>query len=86
MEFINQNGRHVKVRCERCRHDVWVPAAEMKLYPGPVTCDDCQTVLARDPQLAEREFTKAIRRSEEDSRQMRARWAAQDAAKQGRTA
>lgn len=84
MEFINQIGRHVRIGCERCDRDVWVPAAEMRLNPGPVTCSDCQQYLQRNPDVAEREFQQALRRSEDDSRQMRARWAAQDAEKQGR--
>jgi hypothetical protein len=69
------------LRCERCRQMVFVPAYETSTYPGPVTCSDCQSFLRQHPDVAEAEFHMAITRSQQDSIEMRARWAAQDAAK-----
>lgn len=86
MEFINYNGRHVEAKCERCGWGVMVPSAERGLNPAPVTCDDCLIYLRTHPEQAQREFDAAMRRSERDSVAMRARWAAQDAAKETRTA
>ena len=86
MEFINAQGRHVGLPCQRCRRTTQVNAQQMRLDPTPPLCGDCQHALAINPDMAAREFAQAVRRSEEDSRAMRARWAAQDAAKAGRTA
>lgn len=85
MEFINYNGRHVEAKCERCGSIVMVPASERRLSPAPVTCDDCLSYLRTHPEQAQREFDAAMRRSEQDSLARRARWAAQDAAKESRT-
>ncbi len=79
MQYINEQGRHVKVRCERCRVAVWVPIQAMQADPGLVTCGECQTFLEQHPDVAEAEFQMAIKRSQQDSIDMRQRWAAQDA-------
>lgn len=81
MEYVNQNGPHIKIACERCRAGVWVPLAEMKVNGTPIICDDCRTYLRNNPENAEREFQAALRRSQQDSIDMRVRWAKQDAAK-----
>ncbi len=82
--FFNKNGRHVRCTCPRCGWQVWVPAEERQLDPAPVICTDCQAFLERNQAIAEREFQAAIRRSEQDSIDMRARWARQDAAQKAK--
>ncbi len=84
MEYINEQGRQVKVRCERCRQHVWMPLHARQVDPSPVTCGDCQTFLQQHPDVAEAEFQMAIKRSQQDSIDMRARWAAQDEQKEQR--
>ncbi len=75
MEYINESGRHIKVRCERCGVAVWMPIAERQASPGPVTCGTCQMFLEQHPDVAEAEFQMAVKRSQQDSIDMRARWA-----------
>jgi len=81
MEYINDQGRHITVRCERCREAVWMPLAERQANPGPVTCGTCQMFLEQHPDVAEAEFQMAIKRSQQDSVDMRQRWAKQDSQK-----
>ncbi len=78
MEYINDQGRHIQVRCERCRGFIWMPLPARQVDPSPVTCGDCQMFLEQHPDVAEAEFQMAIKRSQQDSIDMRARWAAQD--------
>ena len=79
MEYIYTSGRVVAMHCERCKAVVWVPAQEMRQNPAPVTCGDCLQFLSQNPDVADAEFQMAIKRSQQDSIDMRARWAAQDA-------
>jgi hypothetical protein len=74
MEYINEQGRHIKVRCERCRQYVWMPLHARQVDPSPVTCGDCQTFLSQHPDVADAEFQMAIKRSAEDSKAMHERW------------
>lgn len=60
--------------------------AECENNPRQVVCDDCAFYLQTHPDVAEREFQAALKRSEADSLAMRSRWAAQDAAKKGAVA
>ena len=69
------------MHCERCKAVVWVPAQEMRQNPAPVTCGDCLQFLQQHPDVAEAEFQMAIKRSQQDSIDMRKRWTAQGAAK-----
>ena len=71
----------VRRNCGRCGGWLWMTKEECENNPRTVVCSDCDWFLRTNPDVAEREHLAALARAEQDSLAMRARWAAQDAAK-----
>lgn len=81
MEYVNEEGRQIRLSCARCRVGTWVSFAHMKADPSPIICEDCRRALDNNPALAEAEFQRALAVSRHDSLEMRARWLAADTTK-----